>query len=72
MILFVRTTNVDFPRAARILTSDFSLAQAFMPRKIGTQDFVSHALPGRNDLGNGLGPLKRADDDFLGAVETQA
>jgi hypothetical protein len=69
----IHTANVDSPRAVRgFLTSDFSLAQAFMPGKTGTQDFVGHALSGRNDLGDRLGPLKQADDYFLKASRTQA
>jgi hypothetical protein len=37
-----------------------------MPGKTGANDFVVHALLGRLDLDKTLGPLKRADDDFVG------
>jgi len=43
-----------------------------MPRKAGPIEFVVNALLGRNDLAMGHGPLKRADNDVMGALKTQA
>ena len=64
--LIFRASCADFWRLR------FSLAQAFMPGKAVANNVVVHALLGRNDLGGGFGPLKRADDYFIGALRTQA
>jgi len=60
-----------FTNAGSWIDRQVSLAQAFMPGKAGSTAFVVNALIGRNDLATPR-PLKRADNDVMGASKTQA